>query len=238
MVQGTFSYLWPRAVIALCLVVIAYYFIDRASVPEEYETTDLFLNIGSEILGIVITVAFIEFYFAWQRRRSEARNIAWRTLYELDQVVWLWQGGYPTFNFDELYGIVQDIQTKDKLAPTTLDTIVRLGNTAEAALAMHGRLANLIPPLEIALEELTVLSDRNRFSRVENLTEDDYAEIKARLKFAVDKLAIAVRENIQNGKERGQVYEGLARDRSPDGQKNRLNGLIYRGGFEPKVAGG
>lgn len=223
MLRGILSYLWPRAVIALALVVIANYFIRKAGTFDHHDEPDLYLNIGSEILGIVITVAFIEFYFAWQRRRAEAKNLAWRILYELDHVVWLWQGGYPTFNFDELRGIVQGIKPTDTLVTTTLDSIVRLGNTAESARLVRGRLANLIPDLELALEGLAELANRERFSSVQKLDEDDIAEIRERLLAAVGHLARAVGENDESER----TYEGIPLDSSKKGQSKRLQGLMY-----------
>ena len=88
---------------------------------------------------------------------------------------------YPTFNLDELRGVAGDIKRTDKLAPTTLDSIVRLGNTAQSALAMHGRLANLIPDLELALEGLAQLANRERYSSVDELKETAYS---IRLRFS------------------------------------------------------
>jgi len=90
----------------------------------------LLLNIGSELLGIVLTVLTLD---AWNERRqheieqtidsqnqlrqreAEINRIAWELLHEIDDAVWTWLGGHRRFDLAELLGLLRDATEGDPL---------------------------------------------------------------------------------------------------------------------------
>lgn len=47
----------------------------------------LWLNLGTEIIGIALTVAIVEWLFERRRLQDEATKMAWRVLHLVDQAV-------------------------------------------------------------------------------------------------------------------------------------------------------
>jgi len=51
------------------------------------------MNLGTEIVGITLTVAIVEALLEKRARSDEARRIAWNVMHDIDHAVWVWQGG-------------------------------------------------------------------------------------------------------------------------------------------------
>lgn len=79
------------------------------------DSGDVFLNVGTELAGIVITVAIVDWLLERQRRRAECKTIAWRALHELDYAVWVWQGGAREFDVAELDWLLEHAAEDDPL---------------------------------------------------------------------------------------------------------------------------
>lgn len=53
----------------------------------------LLINLGTEIVGIVMTVAVVEWFFERRRLQTRGRQLAWDALHAAQTAVWVWQGG-------------------------------------------------------------------------------------------------------------------------------------------------
>jgi hypothetical protein len=134
------------------------------------EDRDLWLNLGTELLGIVLTVAVVEWLFERRRRQENAQRMAWRVLHELDHAVWVWQGGRRGFSIDELLGLLSLVEDDDPLPPFTETLLLRLGSSADNTLRHEPETVRANKHLHNALERLkdlarirdhdTTLSDR------------------------------------------------------------------------------
>jgi len=221
--QALSSYIGPRLLIAVLLIAFSVYCFNAASsYVKGFEPHALFLNMGSEILGIVVTVAFIDLYFAWRRRLRDARGLAWRVLYELDHTVWVWQGGYPTFNFDELCAIAKGIDSEDTLAPCTAEALVRLGNMADSSLSIEKKLAGTIPHLEQGLEVLRELTRFRAVNPEQPLNPQQVLQVKNILLEAIEHLGEAIGQRVTHP----QAYN-IQRNRTAEAQELRLYGATY-----------
>ncbi len=88
----------------------------------------LWLNLGTEIVGIVFTVAIVEWLFERRRRLEDARRMAWRVLHALDHAVWVWQGGHREFNLAELVALLKRVEDGDSLPGFTQNLLMQLGS--------------------------------------------------------------------------------------------------------------
>jgi len=62
----------------------------------------IFLNLGTEIIGIVLTVALVEVLLERQSQKEVARSMAMAILIELDKRIHSWLGGDPRFDVNEM----------------------------------------------------------------------------------------------------------------------------------------
>jgi hypothetical protein len=95
---------------------------------------DFFLNLGTEILGIAVTIGMVEWLLERQRRRERAREITWHALHELDHAVWVWQGGSRSFNLAELWALLAAASPSDPVAAETGNLLFNIGALAENTL--------------------------------------------------------------------------------------------------------
>jgi hypothetical protein len=70
---------------------------------------NLFTNLGTEIIGIVITVAVVEWFFERRRLQNRGRQLAWDALHAVEHAVWVWQGGPRQMDTDEVRGILNAV---------------------------------------------------------------------------------------------------------------------------------
>ena len=94
-----------RAVVTssfLLLAVVVLWMAFVVGTDTSYGT--LFINLGTEIIGIVITVAVVEWFFERRRLLTRGRQLAWDSLHATQTAVWVWQGGPREMETDELLG--------------------------------------------------------------------------------------------------------------------------------------
>lgn len=118
----------------------------------------LWLNLGTEIIGIVLTVAIVEWLFERRSRREEARKMAWRVLHELDHAVWVWQGGHREFDLPELVALLRQARDGDPLPGFTQNLLMRLGSASQDTLRHEPDVAAANPPLRSAMQHLAPLA--------------------------------------------------------------------------------
>ena len=75
----------------------------------ETSTGTLLINLGTEIVGIVITVAVVEWFFERRRLQTRGRQLAWDALHAVEHAVWVWQGGPREMDTDEVRGILNSV---------------------------------------------------------------------------------------------------------------------------------
>lgn len=79
----------------------------------------LFINLGTEIVGIVITVAVVEWFFERRRLQNRGRQLAWDALHAIEHAVWVWQGGPRQMDTDEVLGVLNAVTRDDPLPDFT-----------------------------------------------------------------------------------------------------------------------
>jgi len=114
-------------------------------------------NLGTEIFGIVITVAVVEYFFERRRLQDRAREIAWSILHGIEQCIWMWQGGPRRMGTDQLLGLAASIDSSDELAPYTQSQLQGLGDRTSQILQRQRAAIKSVGGLEEALNDLTSL---------------------------------------------------------------------------------
>lgn len=119
---------------------------------------DLLLNLGTETMGIVLTVTIVDWFFERRRLQSRARQLSWGALHQLEHAVWVWQGGPRQLETDELLGILSAVGQKDPLPEFTQNLLLSLGTRSKQALKDEAQAVKAIPGLRDAFEQLARLS--------------------------------------------------------------------------------
>jgi hypothetical protein len=119
---------------------------------------ELLLNLGVEIMGIVLTVAVVEWFFERRRFQADARQIAWNTLHAVEHAVWVWQGGPRELETDEVLGLLHAVEEGDPVAESTESLLFNLGTRGKQALHRDLQTVEALPGLIRPLEELTRLN--------------------------------------------------------------------------------
>lgn len=129
-------------------------------------TQSLLINMGTEIVGIVITVAVVEWFFERRRHLERARQLAWSALHAVEHGIWVWQGGPREVQTDQLLGMLRAVDPGDPLPDFTQNLLLGLGTRAKHLL--HNELPALqsTPGLLAAFVELARLNAIREGGRV------------------------------------------------------------------------
>ncbi|MBW3534389.1 MAG: hypothetical protein KY453_04120 [Gemmatimonadetes bacterium] len=146
------------AVTAVFLLVAALVVFIAFEVGVATGTGELLLNLGVEIMGIVLTVAVVEWFFERRRLQSNARQVAWHTLHAVEHAVWVWQGGPRELETDELLGLLHAVGDDDPVAEFTEALLFNLGTRSKQMLHRDLETVEALPGLMSALEELARLN--------------------------------------------------------------------------------
>ena len=120
-------------------------------------TGTLFINLGTEIFGILVTVAVVEWFFERRRLQDRGRELSWRIYHALERVVWIWQGGPQQVGSEELLGIISGVRSSDPVPRSTRMLLVKLGTQGREALDKEGAAVSTLTGLEEALHDLQSL---------------------------------------------------------------------------------
>jgi hypothetical protein len=118
----------------------------------------LLVNLGSEIVGIVITVAVVESFLERRRLHNRGRQLAWDALHAVESGVWVWQGGPRELETDELLGILRAVHEDDALADFTEGIFLNIGTRSRRLLTNEPEAVAAVPGFMSALEQLGRLS--------------------------------------------------------------------------------
>ena len=120
-------------------------------------TGTLFINLGTEIFGILVTVAVVEWFFERRRLQDRGRELSWRLFHSLERVVWIWQGGPQQPGSEELLGIISGIHSDDPVPRFTRTLLVNLGTQSREALDKESKAVSSLVGLEEALGDMLSL---------------------------------------------------------------------------------
>lgn len=127
-------------------------------VGAETPTGNLLINLGTEIMGIVLTVAVVEWFFEKRRHATRGRQLAWDALHAVENAVWVWQGGPRQLETDELLGILRAVDDDDELTEGTEGLFLSIGTRSRRLLTNDPEAVEAIPRFMNALEHLARLS--------------------------------------------------------------------------------
>jgi hypothetical protein len=118
----------------------------------------LLINLGTEIFGVFVTIAVVEWFLERRRKQDRARELAWSTLHGLERAVWIWQGGPRQMKTDELLGVIAGIRSQEPPEPATRALLAALGSQARETLDLDAVAIRTVPNLRPGLEDLTSLN--------------------------------------------------------------------------------
>lgn len=118
----------------------------------------LFINLGTEIVGIVITVAVVEWFFERRRLQTRGRQLAWDALHAVEHAVWVWQGGPREMDTDEVRGVLNAVGEGDPLPDFTEGLFLNIGTRSRRLLNNDPDAVAAVPGFMNGLEHLARLS--------------------------------------------------------------------------------
>ena len=127
-------------------------------VGTDTSTGNLFINLGTEIIGIVITVAVVEWFFERRRLQNRGRQMAGNALHAVEHAVWVWQGGPRQMDTDEVRGILHAVDVEDPVADFTEGLLLNIGTRARRLLSSDPEAVSAVPGFMNGLEHLARLS--------------------------------------------------------------------------------
>jgi len=156
----------PRIAVPAGFLVIAAGVIWSAFIVQEPTRQSLLINLGTEIVGIILTVAVVEYFFERRRNLERGRQVAWSALHAVEHAVWVWQGGPRSIESDQLLGILGAVTDDSPLPDFTQNLLLGLGTRAKQALHNEQRALASMPHLTMAYEELSRLDAIREGGRV------------------------------------------------------------------------
>lgn len=183
--------------------------------------TELMYKLGAEIIGIAMTVAIVDWLIERNKMAEDSQHLAWRMLHEIDQAIWVWQGGRQEFHLDELAALIDLVAEGEGPIESTQDLFVNLGRAASDSLRLHCKLFRCDKRLT---EPINALASLGQMRALKGRMPRSF--IIENLKKAVYALAEITGQGIHTG------TFGVARtfqDSSADAQQERYQGWRYGG---------
>ncbi len=204
-----------RLVVALAFLVVsvgAIWIAFLVGTTSSYGT--VLVNLGTEIFGILVTIAVVEWFFDRKRRQDRARELAWGLLHGLERVIWTWQGGPQQVGTEELLGIIGGIKSEDPITRPTKTLMFNLGGKARSALDKEPQVVKSLSGLREALEDVQSLRS----------LQDGDSAVSVRM---IAEILEASTRGLANvlGLSTQRIPAGLIRyrDASAEAQKNRFH---------------
>lgn len=118
----------------------------------------LLINLGTELVGIVLTVAVVEWFFERRRLQTRGKQLAWDALHAVEHAVWVWQGGPREMDTDEVRGVLNAVAEDDPLPDFTEGLFLNIGTRARRLLNNDPAAVDAVPGFMNGLEHLARLS--------------------------------------------------------------------------------
>jgi hypothetical protein len=148
-----------RLVIAAGLLLVAAVIVWEAFDLDSNNTAgSLLLNLGTELVGIILTVAIVDALLERRTLLDEARRMSWNVLHDLDHAVWVWQGGGREFDIEELFELIDQISDADPISDFTGNLLLILGSRSENTVRQRKDIMHRCPELKAAMEALVPLA--------------------------------------------------------------------------------
>jgi hypothetical protein len=125
--------------------------------PSGASFTEVLGDLGTEMFGILVTIALVDWVLERRRKQDRARGVAWGVLGEIQQAVWVWQGGARHHGPGDLLGVISGISEEDEMEPFTEGLLLTVAfhsrNTLQTESSALGSLTGLLAVFK-ELEEL------------------------------------------------------------------------------------
>ena len=180
---------------------------------------DLLGNLGSEIIGLALTVAIIDWLIERKNLNEQVQQQSWQMLHDVDHAFWVWQGGRREFHLDELVALLSIADPKDPLPQFTEELFINLGIRSSDTLRLQPKLLRHDRRLRSAMKSLSGLA---QIREAKNFVDANY--IIDGLRSAVANLAEVTGQHPHAG-EFGAAQ--AFRDPSVDAQVRRYRGSLH-----------
>lgn len=148
-----------RVVLGVVFFLISSTLITLSTLPLGSEAIrEIFGNVGTEIFGILVTIALVDWVLEKRRRQDRGRELAWGVLHSIEHAVWVWQGGPRHMGTNELLGIISGIDRKAPCQPFTAGLIQNVGLQSRSILQREPSAVKSLPGLEGSLRDLMSLA--------------------------------------------------------------------------------
>ncbi|NOZ47041.1 MAG: hypothetical protein GXO79_09700 [Chlorobi bacterium] len=148
-----------RLIISIVFLLLSFFLIRYSFHADENLTlSDIYMNLGSEIIGIVLTVVIVDWLFERKRTKEETRKIALSGLNKINYAVWVWQGCPRDANINTVYYFLSITNNEDLLTVFTQNIMIQLAHSSEETLTLNNESVNSNKFLKNALVELSTLS--------------------------------------------------------------------------------
>jgi hypothetical protein len=127
-------------------------------VEVESQTGTLLINLGTELVGIVMTVAVVEWFFERRRLQTRGKQLAWDALHAVEHAVWVWQGGPREMDTDEVRALLNAVGKEDPLPDFTEGLFLNIGTRSRRLLNNDPEAVSAVPGFMNGLEHLARLS--------------------------------------------------------------------------------
>lgn len=121
-------------------------------------TGTLLINLGTELVGIVMTVAVVEWFFERRRLQTRGKQLAWDALHAVEHAVWVWQGGPREMDTDEVRGLLNAVGESDPVPDFTESLFLNIGTRSRRLLSNDPEAVTAVPGFMNGLEHLARLS--------------------------------------------------------------------------------
>jgi len=219
-----------RAIVTAAFLLIAVLVLWMAFfIGAETSMGTLLINLGTEIVGIVMTVAVVEWFFERRRLQTRGRQLAWDSLHAAQSAVWVWQGGPREMETDEVMGILRAVGDDDPFPDFTEGLFLNIGTRSRRLLNNDPEAVAAVPGFMTALEHLARFSsirdgkDSMRPRKVADIADEAMAALAKSLAQPTERhLAslIRYRDPSLKGQEH-RHYGGASRAASPAQQEPR-----------------
>jgi hypothetical protein len=137
-------------------------------------------DLGTEMFGILVTIALVDWVLERRRKQDRAREVAWGVLAELQHAVWVWQGGARQQSPGDLLGLISGIKEVDEMEPFTEGLFLSVAFHAQSTLQTE----------PTALKSLSGLL--GVFKEIEQLSSIENLKPQAKVRVATEVLSEAV----------------------------------------------
>jgi hypothetical protein len=155
---------------------------------------EVFGNLGTEVFGILVTIALVDWYLEKRRRQDRAKELAWGVLHGIEHAVWIWQGGPRHLGTSELLGIISGIRRQNTLEPFTEGLFLNVGLQSRSILQREQTTVRSLPGLRGILNDLVSLAsirdlpDSTRLRTVSEILETSVIGLARTLGQSTDRM--------------------------------------------------